>query len=521
MVASFSEDFKVTWTDPADAGMSWNFDPMHFPRPLRPLAGEALDRIYSKLSGGASRTVLINGYAYTAGMALPPPTPEMMRRGAYDVWQNDHMPRVRDACHRLRGADYDSMSLVRLGDAIEGIVTEVVDTFLYTMTVITAFMMPTMMFVDFVEKELGVEGPRVAATLLQGFENGTAAAGAGLSEMATAAASYPAVAEALRQGNYDDLASVAGGAEFLAQFQSYLDEYGWRAESWGLPQLPTWAENPRIPLMLIAKYVGDPSRSPSTSIERAVQQRREATREVESKLSGEKLDQFRAMLAACENHVAVSEGRAMWQLIIIGSMRVPLLALGRKLVQAGTVDNADEVFYLGAAELKQAAHNPGASLRATVAGRRAAYEGWERLAPPPFLGAPPDASQIPPEMMPLLTRFFGAAPPEIEGRVIKGQAASQGVVRGRARIIHGLSEADLLQQGEILVCTTTAPPWTPLFAIAAGVVTDSGGVLSHSAICAREYAIPCVVATQVATHMIPDGATITVDGSKGTVTIEA
>jgi len=501
--------------------MSWNFDPMHFPRPLRPVAGEALERIYSKLSGGIARTELINGYAYTAGMALPPPTPEMMRRGAYDVWQNDHMPRVRDACHGLRGADYDSMSLVQLGDAIEGIVNDVVDAFLYTMTVITAFMMPTMMFVDFVEKELGAEGPRVAATLLQGFENGTAAAGAGLSDMATAAASYPAVAEALRHGNYDELASVAGGAEFLAQFQTYLDEYGWRVESWGLPHLPTWAENPRLPLMLIGKYLGDPTRSPAASIERAVRQREEATREVESKLSGEKLGQFRAMLTACEKHVAVSEGRAMWQLIIIGSMRVPLLALGRKLVQAGALDSAADVFYLGTAELKQAAHNPAASIKATVAGRRADYERWEKLTPTPFGGAPLDPSQIPSEMVGVLTRFFGAGPPQIEGREIKGQAASQGLVRGRARIIHSLSEADLLQPGEILVCTTTAPPWTPLFAIAAGVVTDSGGVLSHSAICAREYAIPCVVATQVATHMIPDGAMITVDGTKGIVRIEA
>ncbi len=67
----------------------------------------------------------------------------------------------------------------------------------------------------------------------------------------------------------------------------------------------------------------------------------------------------------------------------------------------------------------------------------------------------------------------------------------------------------------------TAPPWTPLFAIAAAVVTDTGGVLSHSAICAREYAIPCVVATQVATQMIKDGSTITVDGTKGVVQIDA
>lgn len=94
-------------------------------------------------------------------------------------------------------------------------------------------------------------------------------------------------------------------------------------------------------------------------------------------------------------------------------------------------------------------------------------------------------------------------------------------MRGRACVLKDLSDSDRLQKGEILVCVTTAPPWTPLFAVAAGVVTDSGGILSHSAICAREYAIPCVVATQIGTSVIKDGAMIVVDGTKGTVDIES
>jgi pyruvate,water dikinase len=65
----------------------------------------------------------------------------------------------------------------------------------------------------------------------------------------------------------------------------------------------------------------------------------------------------------------------------------------------------------------------------------------------------------------------------------------------------------------------SSPPWTPLFAIASGVVTDSGGILSHPAIVAREYGIPCVVGTRVGTEAIPDGAMITVDGDNGTVRV--
>jgi pyruvate,water dikinase len=83
-----------------------------------------------------------------------------------------------------------------------------------------------------------------------------------------------------------------------------------------------------------------------------------------------------------------------------------------------------------------------------------------------------------------------------------------------------LAEADRLEKGEVLICPSTAPPWTPLFAIAAAVVTDTGGILSHSAICAREYGIPCVAGTKVGTYRIPDGAIVTVDGGAGTVRIE-
>ena len=307
----------------------------------------------------------------------------------------------------------------------------------------------------------------------------------------------------------------------MAQFRSYLDSYGWRVDSWGLLDRPTWAENPRLPLTLISHYVSDPQRSPATAHRRAVEQREEATREVEGRLGAGKLPQFRAMLATCQVHVPISEGRALWQLITVGSLRVPFLALGRKLVAAGALGSPDQVFFFNSEELKQAAHGPTSQLKATAEKRQADFADWSALTPPPFIGPPPDMSQMPPEAVALLTLFFGIAPPNVQGREIKGQAASKGVVTARARVLKDLSEAERLQPGEILVCTTTAPPWTPLFAIAAAVVTDSGGVLSHSAICAREYAIPCVVATQVATKVIVDGSMITVDGTRGIVQTEA
>jgi phosphohistidine swiveling domain-containing protein len=367
---------------------------------------------------------------------------------------------------------------------------------------------------------LGPGGPNLAASLLQGYENESASGGAGLGELAEAAAERPAVAEALRQGRYDSIATVEGGPEFMAQFRQFIDKYGWRPDSWGGLHHPTWAEDPRTPLMLVSRYLADPKHTPAAAIARAVAGREAAEEEVEARLAPEKLPQFRDALAASRAHVPVSEGRAMWQLITVGSTRVPLMALGRKLVEAGALNKPDDVFFLHSNELREAANDPSAKWADLASQRHADHERWEQMSPPPFIGAPPDMSQVPPEMQPLLHLFFGIGMPEVEGKEIKGQAASKGIAKGRARIIRELAEADRLQQGEILVCQTTAPPWTPLFAIAAAVVTDTGGMLSHSAICAREYAVPCVVATHVATQMIPDGAMVTVDGGRGIVRIE-
>jgi pyruvate,water dikinase len=107
----------------------------------------------------------------------------------------------------------------------------------------------------------------------------------------------------------------------------------------------------------------------------------------------------------------------------------------------------------------------------------------------------------------------------LEGDTIRGVGASPGQVTAPARVLHGPEDFDQMKPGDILVAGITTPAWTPLFAMASGVVTDIGGPLSHGSIVAREYGIPAVLGTGIATKTIQSGQTITVDGSIGTVTI--
>ena len=158
-----------------------------------------------------------------------------------------------------------------------------------------------------------------------------------------------------------------------------------------------------------------------------------------------------------------------------------------------------------------------ADYHAVVTERRATWESERAVAPPVnlpikggvrFLGI--DWSSV----MPARTN-------QPEGDVLKGIAASPGHITGPARVIAGPDEFDQMRQGDILVARITTPAWTPLFALASGIVTDVGGPLSHSSIVAREYHIPAVLGTGVATERLSSGQRVAVDGDAGTVTLSS
>ena len=107
--------------------------------------------------------------------------------------------------------------------------------------------------------------------------------------------------------------------------------------------------------------------------------------------------------------------------------------------------------------------------------------------------------------------------PTAGGDALQGIGASQGVVRGVARVARSVEEAARVEQGAILVCPFTDPGWTVTLDRVAGVVTETGGLLSHAAVICREYGIPAVLAIPRATERIRDGQHIVIDGGRGCV----
>lgn len=469
MVSDYNDDFQVTWNDAPAAEHTWRWPKDHFPRPLTPLSQGILKEVTP------SHTVFVNGYLFAYTDRWPPVPPlEVLKRGAFEVWTNTYAPRAKTVCEEIRSAPYDQMSSVELGHEIHHTIAEAAIVCRYTTDVLSEFRKPAFALTEFCERELGADGPGLAAAVIQGFDNESASAGVELGNLADEAATIKELKDCLLDHRYEYLASMGPARHFMETFNSFLTEFGWRPSSWGDLHLPVWAEEPEQALALIGRYMSEPTLSPLFAIQRSQAQRRQAQAEIERRLPHDKKDEFRALASRAQAHVPINESRAHWQLTVLGSLRVPVLSFGQKLVEAGTIQTPDDVFFLYMDELNKAASNPSHVLKGMVSQRRADFMRWQELTPPPFVGAQPtqDTTRSGNANQRLVRDGSSQEPPSVSPGVVKGMGASRGIVRGVARVLRGLEEADRLQPGEVLICTTTAPPWTPLFALAGAVVTE-------------------------------------------------
>jgi pyruvate,water dikinase len=202
------------------------------------------------------------------------------------------------------------------------------------------------------------------------------------------------------------------------------------------------------------------------------------------------------------------------------TLRRLALELGRRLANAGFLAAADDIFFLESAEIVDAsgarvAGEDRRQLAAEARARRELREARKRLYPP--AAVPPDYRY---RIGPFdLSGFETQRRNLLEGPTLRGFAVSPGRVTAPASVIRSPADFGTMEPGTILVCPTTTPAWTPLFAQARGLITDIGGVLAHGSIVAREYGIPAVMGTGNATQRIASGQVVTVDGDVGTVTL--
>jgi pyruvate,water dikinase len=213
-----------------------------------------------------------------------------------------------------------------------------------------------------------------------------------------------------------------------------------------------------------------------------------------------------------------------------GLMRRAVLEGGRRVADRGRIHDPVHLVDAGFDEmcsLVSDGSGPSAdelAARATERTSRSSKVAPRTLGDPP--PPPPDASGLPPDVARLmratgiaLGHLFGSSEAEHDEQVLRGLGASPGAYEGPARLISGPSEFDRIVNGDVLVTQSTTEAFNILLPLLGALVTDSGGLLSHSAIVAREYGIPGVVGTREATERIADGTRVRVDGDAGEVTV--
>lgn len=355
-------------------------------------------------------------------------------------------------------------------------------------------------------------GKALANALLAGGETTTSADhGYRLVELSRVAASDPA-ARAFLDGRGADRASwreaLPETSLFRRRLEAFLEEFGHRGTSeWDL-RIPRWREDQSWILDVVRANLegvrpGGIEELRRRQGETAEQARREVFARVPRILRG----YLRRLLAGASRETVQREMARSTLARVVGLGRVVALECARRLVARGLLRVVDDVFFLTWDELQGVltGEDDGGGLAARVRDRRARHVELEILAPPDYL-----EEDSPHRSAPEWTR---------DGRTLAGLGVAAGRAAGPARLVRSPGEGGRLLEGDVLVAPATDPAWTPLFLRASALVMETGGIISHGAIVAREYGIPAVINVPGVLQVVADGSPVLVDGDAGTVRI--
>ncbi|MGA2757116.1 MAG: PEP-utilizing enzyme [Solirubrobacteraceae bacterium] len=528
---------------------SWELEAVHFPRPvtryweeMHPEAFKRGVRDFTSFYGMLMDTLdyaYINGFAYLSVLPVAPEeVPKRFARAEelfeHKLWReqlrawDETIKPASIATHReLQAIDPDGLSDEDLAVYLDRCREHHIAMVSQHMRHTAAAIVPTGDFLAHVS-----DWTDVPSSELLDLMRGAAPVSAG------ASAELEALIAAIGRdvGAQDLLASDEDPGRVLQELRSrqgdagtavsdYLDLVGYRLLDGFDISGPTALELPDVLLRSIRIAV-----VPAEVEESDVEQR---IADVRSRVPQEHQAQFDELLGEARLTYRIRDERGVFSDIwASGLMRRAVLAGGRRLAASGRIAQAEHLIDAGFDEMLALLSGTGGPSADELAARAAYRATHSAKDAPAFLGdppsPPPDPSGLPPAAARVMRatgiamgELFGSSQEEHEEHMLRGLAASRGVYEGVARCISGPAEFDRIVKGDVLVTVSTSEAFNILLPLLGAIVTDSGGLLSHSAIVAREYGIPGVVGTREATERIADGTRVRVDGDAGEVTVLA
>jgi len=545
---SYSETATEFRFQPPARG-SWDLDAVHFPRPVTRYWAEThpeafkrgvsdFTRFYGMLLDSLDMEY-INGFAYKT--AWPVAAEEIPARFAraeelfegklwreqLREWDETVKPASITTHRELQAVDPDELPDEELAAYLRRCHDHHAAMISQHMRFTAAAMVPTGDFLAHVGAWSGLPASQLLG-LMRGAAPVSAGASAELDRLVSALAEDEEAREILEsEGDPGQVLEALRSREGDAgqAVNAYLDLVGWRLLDGFDISGPCALELPDV--LLRAIRVAAAGRDAEASdVE-------ELIAGVRDKVPEEHRAEFDDLLGEARMMYRLRDERGVFSDIwASGLTRRAVLAAGRRLAAEGRIAEAEHLIDASVEEmcsLLAEAEAPTAEELSARAAYRASHSAKEAPAllgeppmpPPDPSGLPPAAARVMRAMGIAMTEMFGSSEAEHEEHVLRGLAASRGVYEGPARCVSGPGEFDRIVQGDVLVTESTSEAFNILLPLLGAIVTDSGGLLSHSAIVAREYGIPGVVGTREATERVADGARLRVDGDSGEVTVLA
>ncbi len=298
---------------------------------------------------------------------------------------------------------------------------------------------------------------------------------------------------------------------YASAFDSFISEYGHRSHTREI-FFPRWKDDPTLVVDVIRSLVGS-SRLDLEELERRkIAERLEAERDILGRVSrlrwgfGKKVI-FKTVLKYAQIYLVFRENQRFYLDHQILRQRRLFMEYGRRLHERGLLSDPTDVFFLSKEEVFDAAGGRArGDIKALTGSRRKEFETYRNILPPKFLRGDRE--------------FDDTVSRQGNSLRITGTSASPGIVTGTVRVVESIEQLSELLEGEILVTLNTDPGWTAVFSKLGGLVTETGGILSHGAVVSREYGIPAVTAVMGATKMLRTGQRITLDGNEGTISLQ-
>lgn len=527
-----SVDFEIAW-EPSDAQLQWEWDDMHWPSPLAPLAMDFGLLILSGINAsyvhfGAPfnlRARFIAGYGY---MAMDYGVPDDAVKGAFErlrdahrefapdnarYWRDEAMPALRVIYAFVDGIDVDRLDGSALADAWRAAWERIAEAWRIHFIAIRGAYVSAEDLSDFYERVVPGAAPGEAMALIGGGNDVLQDVEAGIEQLVDRLGADARLAGRLRASPLPALDEIAAIApERAAEIHRFLHDHGHLGQTFDDLALPSWAEEPAILIAELAKRLVDP---PERHAQRRARLRQEAARllaAVRERVAASPDDraELERRFDLASEIGPLTEVHNYWiDRMSQAHLRRLAVRVGGRLAHDGSIAEPSDVLYLHRDEIAELLRAPQ-DRTAAIVERRAEQARQRTLRPPVKLGRDePDFG--------LTSRFDVAREEGGDADALTGIGASAGVVRGPARVALGSEDFERIQRGDIIVCPSSNPSWVPVFAIAGGLVTNTGGVLAHAAVVAREFGLPAVVGVAGATDRIADGRLVEIDGTAGTV----